>query len=130
MVNLHFEQHIKLLSAHPFLREYTDWSPGMMKKMTHTAVSRLLMSKGELLFSEGEVQNHPRMYFLKTGQMEYSRQIDDQVGSSEIVNPFNWFCEAALWTPWEHFGSMQATSECEMLVLNAEVFVKIAIDGE
>lgn len=130
---LNFEMHIKWLSAHPFLREYAVWSSGMMKRVCHTALSRLLISKGEVLFCAAEVQAKPQMYFVKSGTLDYAAEdlnAEGGVGKVEQVDVSAWFCDPALFTPWEHFGTMTARTDCEILVMNAEVFVSIAIQAE
>jgi hypothetical protein len=133
MVVLHFEMHMKLLSMHPFLNEFAFSDAGVMKEVTHSAISCLLLSPGEILFCVGEVQTTPCMYFVRSGQLEYQKESQSEevdANSPETLDAGSWFCEPSLWTPWEHFGTMIAVRECDILVLSSEAFVRIVVNSE
>lgn len=121
-VELHFEINMPILGNHPFLRNYAEINPGMMRQICHTATDKMSLSRGDVLFCHGEVSHDPRMYFLVSGRLTYI----PQQGTRKTVAPKEWSCEAVLWTPWAHCGAMRAKQESTILALSSEKFQTIA----
>lgn len=118
---LHFEIYMPRLDYHPFLHEYCELYPGVMKQVCHTAVSQLSLMRGDLLFSEGEIPPIPHMYMCFSGRLFYHR-LSDQTGLADSLLVGEWACESVLWTPWVHCGTMRAKADCTLIVLDAEAF--------
>jgi len=62
------------------------------------------------------------MYFVWKGCVSYVCGYGDGVTCKERV----WIAEATLWTRWRHRGTLTATSECKLAVLDAKSFQDIA----
>jgi len=120
-VELHFEINMPVLGHHPFFRNYALYAPGMMRQVCHLGIGILSLSRGDVVFSEGEVTSFPSMFFLLDGRLNYSHRLGDVVE----LKPPDWFSEAILWTPWMHCGVMRAKSECRCKVLEAETFANV-----
>jgi len=126
LVEMHFEIHFRILTKHPFFCFYQEINPAGIRKICHTAVSILSLSRGDVLFSDCEIPGRPSMYFVVRGQMEYSQEQEDgSQRASKVVNG-DWFGEHVLWTSWTHLGTMVAATETQLLVLDAEKFQGIA----
>jgi len=121
-VELHYEIFRPILTFHPFFRCYNDGNPLATRKVCHEAISRLSLSKGDMLFSEGEVPSTPHMYFCTSGKLRYQR--DTQRPKSFTVG--HWAAEGVLWTPWVHFGTAMAKTEVGLIVVDATAFQRIA----
>lgn len=111
-----------VLESHPLLKNYAEVSPGMMRQVCHTAIGSGALSRGDVLFSEGEMASLPVMYFVTQGTMKYQHRS----GNNFTVLHGEWSCEAAMWTYWIHCGHMRAKSECTLLVLDAQTVAKIS----
>lgn len=121
-VELHYEINLPVLASHPFFRHYNEVNEQAMRRTCHTAISRLGLSKGDILFSAGEERKDPQMYFFLTGHLRYLREGE----KPQSVQAISWACEAVLWTPWVHCGSMQARTECILATLAVTEFQTIA----
>jgi len=122
-IELHFEMHIPLLSSHPFLRKYAESGAAPMRQVCHLALTRVALSSGDVLFSEGEIPLVARTYFVIEGCMSY---MDRGSMGMETLGPSGWACEAVLWTPWVHTGTMRSKTHCSLLALDAERFQAIS----
>jgi len=120
-VELHFEINQPVLEAHAFFHNYCDVAPGLMRQACHQSISRMQLSRGDVLFSAGEVPKVPRMYFLYAGKLKYDRTAE----SHRTVHKGEWACEAVLWTQWMHYGLMRTKTECTLVVLEALIFQNI-----
>lgn len=125
-VELRFEISSPVLQAHPFFRAYVSIGPFLMRQVCNTAILRVPLSKGDVLFTAGELPTVPRMYFLAGGKMKYT----NLEGKSTTVVPGKWACEATLWTEWMHCGMMRAKMECMLVALSADDFRKIVITSD
>merc|ERR1712125_89792 len=70
-IDLHYEIYWPVLRLHPFYTTMQYMSTAMMRRVCHIAASRLLLSKGDILFQSGEIPDPGYMYFLLTGQVWY-----------------------------------------------------------
>lgn len=123
MIELHFEVYSRVLMHSPLLGFYIATNPAVMRKLCHKAVSVLLISKGDILFSTGERPAHPRMLFVMVGQLRYVHEVmlAKEVGVSSCL------CEMVLWTKWVHKGVLRAATECSILALDAAKFQEITV---
>jgi len=122
LVELHFEVNFSVLSHHPFFALYHEIYPSGVRKLCHNAVSVLSLSRADILFSEGEVVSNPRMFFPDSGDMEYKQECAEH---ARHLHPRDWLCEHVLWTLWTHAGTLSATSDCRLNVLDAGKFQRI-----
>merc|ERR1712039_59159 len=101
------------LMPHALFRACDAVSPRMMAQVCHEAVSKIYLSKDDLLFCDGEVPRIPRMYFLISGILEY------RLGAQRYqVFQGAWACEGCLWVPWVHYGSMVAMEDSILLAVD------------
>merc|ERR1712190_313403 len=61
---IHYEINMASIGLHPFFKLHAEVSPVLMRQVCHEATSRLRLSKGDILFSTGEVPQNPKMYFV------------------------------------------------------------------
>jgi hypothetical protein len=122
MMELHFEIYWKTLAQHPFFQHYLDINPSGLRKVCHTAVTILPLSKGDTLFSSLEVDPWHRMFFVVSGHLSYTLASEKK---PKKVEEGDWLCEPSLWTQWTHCGTAKAESQARLLVLDAERFQMI-----
>jgi hypothetical protein len=122
-VELHYEIYGPILTWYGFFRCYKEANGPGMRRVCHTAISRLSLSRGDILFSTGELPPFPAMYFILSGRLNYQRP------GSASVNMYSgeWACEGVLWTEWVHCGCLRARSECSLILLDAHQFQATAL---
>lgn len=122
-VELYYELHSPALLQHPFFKGYDQVHPASVRRVCHTAVRTVLLSRGDVVFSDYEAPACPRMYFCHgSGGLRY-RQANQPV---QFVETGDWVCEPVLWTTWIHCGSLTASHECELMALDALAFRGVA----
>eukprot|EP00928_Gymnodinium_smaydae_P013186 TRINITY_DN14819_c0_g1_i3.p1 TRINITY_DN14819_c0_g1~~TRINITY_DN14819_c0_g1_i3.p1 ORF type:complete len:582 (+),score=113.64 TRINITY_DN14819_c0_g1_i3:852-2597(+) len=121
-MDLHFEQYSSMLSVHPFLAQYMDECPTVMRKICHNAVSTLAVSDGDVIFSAGEFSSRPKMYFVCKGNLMYTAVGTDIAALKEG----SWISEAVLWVHWLHQGHLTAKGNCRLYVIEAVRFQRIS----
>lgn len=127
-MDMHFELNSKWLCFHPLFRNYCVVSQGLMRKVCHQALSRLDLSKGDILFTDDEPCVQPSMYFVLSGKMSFLHGL---ASTARGVNVGHWACEATLWTDWVHCGDMRAIDDSTtLLVLDAVVFQFVVASSE
>jgi len=117
-VELHYEMHCPVLCSHPFFAKYGQDYSHIMRQLCHTACSCEQALLGDIIFSAGETQERPKMYFLQSGDFAYIHM----TGSGDNVEAGEWLCEATLWVTWMHRGLLRATSTSHWLQIDAKVF--------
>jgi hypothetical protein len=121
-MELHFELYYQVLKIHPFFNRYMDECPQVMRKVCHKAIAMVNISVGDLIFTEGEIPESPRMLFLTSGELEYLSSDNEH----HTVGQGQWISEMVLWTFWMHRGTLLATSNCRMAFLDARNFQNVA----
>lgn len=124
-MDLHYEIHRPTLCQHPFFRCYDEVNSPAMKKICHTCVSQLQLSRGDVLFSSGEIPPSPCTYFCINGKLQYLQEYGYRNGARRM-DAGQWSCEAVLWTAWVHIGMLRAKTECSLQLLSAGNFQSIA----
>lgn len=118
-LELKTELYMPNLAAHPFFKKITHPRSPVLRALCQFALKELPLSHLDVLFDMGGAAT--AMYWLRVGGMRY-----DLKGTRKYAPiPFNvghWCSEQALWTTWEHAGSMTAKGECEVLILDAKQF--------
>lgn len=121
-VELHFEVHAKIVCQHPLFIVYSAESPMAMRQVCHKAIQIIKASKGDVLFSVGERPERPAMLFPTRGDWKYAK---DGQALTDPLGPGQWACESVLWTDWVYRGVLQATTDCQLLELDAIKFQDI-----
>lgn len=119
-MELRYEVHYPLLSKHPFFLCFAHTNQAVMQRVCSEALQLVNLSAGDSLFTTADAATS--MYFVSNGVLIYTLQ---QTKQPETVKLGMWFCEAALWTPWEHRGHMRALVEASLTQLEVEKFHKI-----
>lgn len=122
-IELHFEMYSGILRNHPILSEYTNGKPQAIRRVCHYAMSMLHLAEGDAVFGKGELPPEPQMYFVVKGVLEYSHGWVDPT----LVAERQWVAEAALWTRWQHRGTLTATDDAKLAVLDAKTFQDIVV---
>lgn len=117
MIELHYEVYARVLRAHPAFDLYCMCTPQAMRKVCHTSVSVLHVSKGDILFNKGERPDHGQMLMVMNGALKY----DQENGlEKQQVEQGGWVCEMVLWASWIHCGNLRVETECSLLALSSE----------
>lgn len=128
-MELRYELHFPLLSKHPFFFNFASAHLAVAQRLCFEALKPTVLCSGDVLFSPGEAAW--AMYVVVQGTLSYnlhaavSPRLTTHVpalGKLEVVKAEQWFCEAVLWTPWEHRGEMRACTGVTLLALEAEKF--------
>jgi len=117
-IEMHFSMYTSIMRCHPFFCDFIHEGPHIMRRVCHLAVSSLLLSAGDVVFSRGEELQEPKMYFVWKGTMTYI----SGYGDGTPVRERSWIAEAVLWTHWKHRGTLQATSDAKLAALDARSF--------
>lgn len=115
---LRFEIHSRVLLAHPFFDYYYRINAAGVRRVCDVAVSRVKICKGDIVFHDLETPSWQRMFFIISGTLQYLQRDADP----RFVKDGEWLCEAVLWTNWMHCGTLQAETNCTLLVLDKEQF--------
>mmetsp|Transcript_61649 Transcript_61649/g.198598 ORF Transcript_61649/g.198598 Transcript_61649/m.198598 type:complete len:751 (-) Transcript_61649:276-2528(-) len=125
------------LADHPLFVLINKLAPLTMQLLCTTAVSRVSVASGDVLFQSGQVAD--KMFFISGGSLIYERvpsetEDDDEdlrlnrlnsflaLPDVEAVEAGAWVGEAALWVEWAYLGSLHAQEECELVTLDASKF--------
>merc|ERR1712190_134029 len=120
MMEVHYEIYSRVLLAHQFFLCYNDVNPAGVRKVCHTAISTLSLHSRDVLFSDLEVPEKPKMFFIISGGLDY---MHDKVISR--VDKGHYLCEQTLWTRWTHVGTARAHTETRIVILDAKKFADI-----
>eukprot|EP00930_Biecheleria_cincta_P013827 TRINITY_DN1213_c0_g1_i1.p1 TRINITY_DN1213_c0_g1~~TRINITY_DN1213_c0_g1_i1.p1 ORF type:complete len:994 (+),score=151.92 TRINITY_DN1213_c0_g1_i1:36-2984(+) len=119
-IELRYEVHYPLLSKHPFFLCFAHTNQAVMQRVCSEALKVVHLSAGDSLFTTADAA--ASMYFVSNGVLIYTLQ---QTKQPETVKLGMWFCEAVLWTPWEHRGDMRALIEASLTQLEVDKFHRI-----
>eukprot|EP00931_Biecheleriopsis_adriatica_P039462 TRINITY_DN22568_c0_g1_i1.p1 TRINITY_DN22568_c0_g1~~TRINITY_DN22568_c0_g1_i1.p1 ORF type:complete len:777 (+),score=152.72 TRINITY_DN22568_c0_g1_i1:48-2378(+) len=121
-IEIHYEIYAPVLMSHPFFQHYNFVNKAAMHQLCHRGVSTLSLNTGDLLFHPLEIPKVPRMFFLQSGFMSYKCEVVFREVTELQIVPGMSFCEASLWMPKVHEGSLIAESNCTLLALDADKF--------
>mmetsp|Transcript_13234 Transcript_13234/g.30162 ORF Transcript_13234/g.30162 Transcript_13234/m.30162 type:complete len:735 (+) Transcript_13234:70-2274(+) len=107
---LSYHIYFSCILKHPLLQEAHDMSELLIQGLVGTVLTRKSVARADVLFEDGMEATH--MYYVISGSLTYSRPQDMRAID---VRPGDWLCEQALWVPWDHCGTAQATSECAVI---------------
>jgi hypothetical protein len=118
-IEMHYQMYSKVLGEHLFFREFMNEAPQVMRRVCHLCMSTLAVDAGDVLFHIGDdPAGDCKMFFVLGGCLQYK----DRYGEVFLVTEKQWVSEAVLWTTWKHQGTLTATIDSRMAVLDAESF--------
>jgi hypothetical protein len=120
-IEMHYEMYSRVLSCHPFFLDFLNANNQVMRRVCHSCMSMLLLDSGDVLFRRGDEASEPKMYFVCNGILEYRDKYDEVT----IVTERMWAGEPALWCAWRHPGTLSATSDAKIGMLDAELFQEV-----
>eukprot|EP00928_Gymnodinium_smaydae_P052339 TRINITY_DN3615_c0_g1_i5.p1 TRINITY_DN3615_c0_g1~~TRINITY_DN3615_c0_g1_i5.p1 ORF type:complete len:957 (+),score=213.85 TRINITY_DN3615_c0_g1_i5:116-2986(+) len=124
-VELHFELYAPLFTQHPFFSRYIVQCPTVMRRVCHHAVTTAIFTKGDIVFSVGELPLQPVMYFSCSGNFDY--RCSSLPESETDICTGQWLSESALWTQWRHRGTLQARDQSRLCVISSLEFQDIVL---
>jgi len=122
-VELHYEIHMPIFDYHAFFRYFNEVNSATMRRVCHASIVELGLSRGDVLFSSGEVPPEPAMYFCVTGKLLYDQEYTNRTWT---LTTGCWACEGTLWVPWVHHGVLRAKTEAILTVVDALKFQSVA----
>jgi len=114
------------MKVHPLLRLLSTANPPMMRNLCIEAVSEVVYSRGDIIFTYGERMD--KMIFVVSGVCSYEKvhKGEDDVPRPDkhpdFLGPMDSLCEAALWTRWQCRGTLSADADCELLEIDGSSF--------
>jgi hypothetical protein len=117
-IEMHYEMYSRVVNVHPFFQDFLFQGNQTMRRICHTCMSMLLLDAGDVLFMRFEEPADPRMYFVFSGMFEY----EDKYLEKHQVGEKMWCSEPVLWAAWRHQGTLQASCDAKMVVIEAEQF--------
>lgn len=124
---LQYEQRRPIVSWHPFFQRFANTHLSVVQQIYAEAIESVILCDGDVLFNLKDTAQG--MYFLHVGVLAYRLMGPGKSRTSmkdhEEIEALNWFCEAALWTSWEHRGQMAAMTRARLLRVNTATFIDI-----
>jgi len=120
-IEMHYEMFSRVLSHHPFFADFLREGNQLMRRVCHLCMSMLLLDNGDVLFVLGDEPSEGKMYFVFSGTFEYT----DKWNEVRAVTEKQWVSEPALWANWKHQGTLEATSDAKMAVIESEPFQEV-----
>jgi len=105
------------LSTHLLFSTISQVSDVAMHRLSTFAIARRAFASEDSVFFNAEISSS--MYFVSSGDLVYMR---DNCDYTVNVGREAWLCEVSLWTPWVHLGDLHATTECDMVCIDAPKF--------
>lgn len=121
-IELSFDMYSQVLQTHHFFLELLQQLGPMMRPVCHRAMSMLLLSSTDVIFSLGDLPPEPKMYIVVSGTLEYT----DSYGEVTMVGEKRCVSEASLWTTWKHRGTLTALSDAKLAMLDVQGFIDIS----
>merc|ERR1712150_23921 len=118
---LHWEVYSGRLMAHPVFHQLSEASNGVWE-VCHKAMSEKSLFPTQDLFVANKKAE--AAFFIHAGMMKYT-WCDSMGESTADIEQGQWVCEVALWIKWVHAGRLNASTNCELLVLDATIFRRI-----
>eukprot|EP00928_Gymnodinium_smaydae_P037147 TRINITY_DN2582_c0_g1_i1.p1 TRINITY_DN2582_c0_g1~~TRINITY_DN2582_c0_g1_i1.p1 ORF type:complete len:194 (-),score=49.74 TRINITY_DN2582_c0_g1_i1:16-597(-) len=111
------------LKVHPLINSLSGISLVTAQRIAKQAVHRIQLAKLDVLFTPDERALH--VYFVISGRMLYTKyghsDREDWVDRGQ-----DWIAEPALWaSSWSHLGELIATSECDMVSVEPDIFCRV-----
>jgi len=113
------ELYDQALYVHPLFAWFGSKSVTVLQEICSMALEEVNLCSSDVLFNAG--QSASSMYFAIEGTLQY------RMGNlpTITIRPTTAFCEAVLWTPWVHQGSMSTLEESELLCVVSSKFQEV-----
>eukprot|EP00929_Paragymnodinium_shiwhaense_P040423 TRINITY_DN21108_c0_g1_i3.p1 TRINITY_DN21108_c0_g1~~TRINITY_DN21108_c0_g1_i3.p1 ORF type:complete len:784 (-),score=182.65 TRINITY_DN21108_c0_g1_i3:170-2521(-) len=111
---------LPFIEAHPLFRHISETWHMTMNRLSRAAISRKSLARNDTLFFVGDMC--ACIYFVVSGELHYTTRDDDD---GILVTTECYMCEPVLWTYWRHRGELQATTECDLILIDAKNFHKV-----
>jgi len=85
--------------------------------LVESALSSKAFAASDQIFQRGNMT--ASMYIVKDGVLLYSMSTKT---AQVDVHPKDWMCETCLWVTWACRGDCHATTECEIIIIDAQAF--------
>jgi hypothetical protein len=123
LMELHFEIYMKYLDCHPFFHKFSETNPTGIRKLCHTAIAEVTVSRHDILFNVGD--RAEKVFFVQSGMLAYT-----SAGTKyEKVHPSSdspdWLCEACLWTKWMCVGCAEGTERTVVVTVGSNEFLEV-----
>eukprot|EP00416_Gambierdiscus_australes_P007984 CAMPEP_0171144906 /NCGR_PEP_ID=MMETSP0766_2-20121228/146727_1 /TAXON_ID=439317 /ORGANISM="Gambierdiscus australes, Strain CAWD 149" /LENGTH=571 /DNA_ID=CAMNT_0011608787 /DNA_START=103 /DNA_END=1819 /DNA_ORIENTATION=- len=126
-IELHYEMYSPALSMHPFLHDYMQVCPHVVRKICHSSVTVSANSTGDVIFHLGEASSG--MAIVKSGRLRYAWG-SIKAPTLTFVEEGAYIAEAALWVHWVHRGSLTVVEDSIVFHVAAESFQAIVSQFE
>lgn len=117
---LQFAITVPQLSTHPLFEYISKVSDVTMHRLARSAITRKDIASEDSVFFNTEIATH--MYYVTSGELVYLKNSNMD---PEMVGREQWICEPSLWTPWTHLGDLHATTECDLISIDAHSFGEV-----
>eukprot|EP00927_Polykrikos_kofoidii_P050894 TRINITY_DN44738_c0_g1_i1.p1 TRINITY_DN44738_c0_g1~~TRINITY_DN44738_c0_g1_i1.p1 ORF type:complete len:755 (+),score=120.95 TRINITY_DN44738_c0_g1_i1:91-2265(+) len=112
------------IAVHPLFNHISENFNVSMNRMSRNAITRKSLACNDSLFIVGDKAAH--MSFIVSGVFSYMRGEESMMDES-IVSTDHWLCEPVLWTPWNYVGELQATTECDLILIHADKLGQVVV---
>jgi len=117
---LHWEVYSGRLVAHPVFHQLSVVS-NVVSDVCHRAMSeKSLYPTQDLFLATAKAES---AFLIHAGILKYV--ICNGTAERTVDVEAQWVCEVALWIKWVHLGRLSASTNCELLVLDATCFRRI-----
>lgn len=118
---MHFELYAPVLEVHPFFHNYIKEYPQIVSQVCHNAMTTLLVSNGDVVFTAGEIPRRSCMYIVCDGSFQYYATSMSVIS----VEMGQWMAEATLWVQWTHRGVLKGTADGRLCMLYSDTFYDV-----
>eukprot|EP00928_Gymnodinium_smaydae_P037995 TRINITY_DN26302_c0_g1_i2.p1 TRINITY_DN26302_c0_g1~~TRINITY_DN26302_c0_g1_i2.p1 ORF type:complete len:719 (-),score=133.42 TRINITY_DN26302_c0_g1_i2:16-2172(-) len=120
-VEINFEVNAPMFAKHPFFSRYMKYSPHIMRRVCHRAISTSSFAQGDIIFNVGETLVRPKMFIVSMGELLYV----PSGGEPTCIHPGQWISEMPLWVSWVHRGVLTSTCDSRACAVDAQEFQAI-----
>eukprot|EP00927_Polykrikos_kofoidii_P086020 TRINITY_DN9518_c0_g1_i1.p1 TRINITY_DN9518_c0_g1~~TRINITY_DN9518_c0_g1_i1.p1 ORF type:complete len:1125 (-),score=165.59 TRINITY_DN9518_c0_g1_i1:80-3418(-) len=118
------------ITRHPFFLLWSRIAIGSLQDFCSVGIQDKSLDKNEMIFEVGSEANSS--YVVRQGLVVYDLDLSIYVGvdessvKREVIQQGAWISEAALWSKWFHTGTAITMDTCDLMVLDAVLFMKHA----
>jgi len=110
-----------IIEQHPFFNILNNDMRVVSMRLCHTGLKSKQLAAGDLLFPVGE--EALSAFVVKSGALAYMTSWGGHLRPDLYAG--EWIAEAILWTRWRFHGTCHSAAPTELLVLEAEQFVRV-----
>jgi len=137
-VDLNYEARHHIVCNLQLFSLMHEWSPRVLRALTHYTLSEMVAVQDESLFAKGDACSHA--IFITSGHFIYQcdehilmstprlRDRRKSIEGEDFLEKGDVLSEAALWTPWEHRGTLTSSTDSILLAMEAANLPKVIMD--